>query len=101
MRENRINETNKERIVAGKVDIDKFDKLMQEIRLNGYDKKYGLELSRNKDHFIIKIGQEVIYIPLWHTITVRRGNTKDDIDIIKHIKRILSDHKIEMVNYEK
>lgn len=101
MKENRIAETYSERLPADQDDIKSFDKLAQEYKLNGYKEKYGLELDRDKNNFIIKIGQETIYLPLWHTITVKKDGIKDEIDIAVYIKELLKKHNIELSKDEK
>jgi len=101
MRENKITETHSERLPADQGDINSFDKLAQTFKLNGYKEKYGLELSRDRNNFIIKIGQEIIYLPLWHTIAVKKDRIKSEIDITVYIKELLKKHNIESLEDEK
>ncbi len=101
MKENKIFDARTERLPADEGDINSFDKLAQKFKLNGYKEKYGLELSRNENNFIIKIGQEIIYLPLWYTIAVKKDRIKSEIDITDYIEELLKKHKIEFLKDEK
>ena len=76
MKENITSQNNAERSAAEQSDIKRFDILAQEYKQNGYKEKYGLELSRDRNNFIISINQETIYLPLWHTIIVKKDGIK-------------------------
>jgi len=101
MRENITNQNDTKRASAEQGDIKSFDELAQEFKLNGYKEKHGLELYRDRNNFIIKIGPETIYLPLWHTITVKKDRIKSEIDITVYIKELLKKYNIELLKNEK
>lgn len=103
MKENKFLAINLEgkREEASNEDIEFFNDLAKEIEQNGYKEKYDLELKRDNNNFIIKIGQETIYIPQWHEITIKKDHTKSEMKIEKYVLKVLKDHGIDIENYEK
>ena len=96
MKENIVFKTDSERKMASDDDINFFDDLAKKFEQNGYKERYQLELKRQAGSFIIKIGQKVIYLPEWHSITIKKDKTKSEVKIEDQIMQILKEHDINV-----
>ncbi len=94
MKENKIFNAHTERKQVSEDDINFFDDLARKYKLDGYREKYGLELNRDENNFIIKIGQKTIYFPLRHSITAKKNNLKSEIGIRDYLMEVLKKHGV-------